>query len=50
MTYATQMDVVCPSCGYDGPAPLIGVGESEYWLEHWTCVCPECGRGWVLDL
>jgi hypothetical protein len=50
MTYATTLDVTCPSCGYEGPAALISVPETECFLEHWACVCPECARGWVLTI
>lgn len=52
MTYATTLDVQCPhpGCTYTGPAPLIAVAETEHWLEHWTCVCPTCGYGWIVAL
>jgi endogenous inhibitor of DNA gyrase (YacG/DUF329 family) len=49
MTYATLMDVQCPNCSYEGPAPLIPVEGTDYFLEHWTVVCPVCAKGWVIE-
>lgn len=42
------MDVTCPRCEYAGPAALIHVEATVHFDGHWTVVCPECRRGWVV--
>ena len=47
---AIFLDVTCPRCGYDGPAALVHVPETVALPEHWTVVCPECSRAWVVEI
>ena len=52
MSTIATLDVECPNrrCGYIGPAALIHVPETECFDEHFAVVCPECARGWVIEV
>lgn len=49
---AITLDVQCPNrrCGYEGPAELFQVAATEWFAEHFAVVCPDCARGWVVEI